>query len=156
MSPKNEAPAGERRRFQRLPVMEGAIEPITVAFGEEGAAATQPALLVNLSAGGMSLLLFTEPPRTKRLQMVLNLPGLKHIPIEGRIVRMHEKGRTYNLGIAFTKISKANQRRINLMAQDHMDCRIRIALRLPEVCVPKCRFHSLCDKAHKTAAARRR
>lgn len=146
----------ERRRHQRLPVVEGMVEPITIGFGgtqgkrsASGKDAQQPAILTNLSAGGLSLITFLEPPRARRLEMVLLLPGLNHVPVEGKVVRVHEKGQTFNVGIAFTKISKKHRERINAMAQDHMDCETRIALKLPEVCVSTCSFHALCAKPQK-------
>lgn len=171
----SEGPPRERRRFQRLPVVEGMVEPITVNFEEPGdeqeeaaagprrrgssarsgvgtaapAAKNQPALLTNLSAGGMSLILFLEPPKTRRLEMVLTLPGLNHIPLEGRIMRVQQRGQTYNIGIAFTRINGKHRGQINAMAQDHLDCETRIALRLPEACVPNCTFHGLCAKPQK-------
>lgn len=160
MSHKNEKPGPDRRRSLRLPVLEGMIEPITVKFdgakGEKkpepaasGADKNQPAILTNLSAGGMSLLMFLEPPHTKRLDMVLTIPGLNHLPIEGKVVRINQKGETYSVGIAFTKIDKKHQTRISAMAQDHIDCETRIGLKLPEVCVKTCSFHALCGKAQK-------
>lgn len=155
MNAKNARPAKERRRFQRFPVVEGMIEPITLNLGERAPAGgasgpnNQPAILTNLSAGGMSLIVFMEPPRAKRLDMVLSIPGLNHLSIEGKVVHVHEKGQTYKVGIAFTKISKKHQSRISGMAQDHIDCETRIALKLPEVCVKTCTFHALCAKPQK-------
>lgn len=164
MSAKNSkhAAAGgaERRKHARFAVVEGMVEPITINFDEPAAgrargvkgpptAKNQPAILTDLSAGGMSLILFLEPPRTRTLEMVLNLPGLTKIPIEGKVVRVNEKGQTFNVGIAFTKISKKHQAQINEMAQDHLDCETRVALRLPEACVSDCTFHTLCAKPQK-------
>lgn len=161
MSSKNGKGGAERRKHARFAVVEGMVEPITVNFdaqkkpagrGRKGQPPTQknqPAILTDLSAGGMSLILFLEPPKTKTLEMVLNLPGLVEIPIEGRIVRISERGQTYNVGIAFTKISKKHQAQIDEMAQDHLDCETRLSLKLPESCVPKCRFHALCAKPQK-------
>lgn len=158
MSSKNGDSGKERRRHARLPVVEGMVEPITVNFGGEepakapapaAAPRNQPAILTNLSAGGMSLILFLEPPHTRKLEMVLTLPGLNHVPIEGKVVRVHEKGQTFNVGIAFTKIAKKHQILISAMAQDHIDCETRIALKLPEACVKTCNFHALCAKPQK-------
>ena len=152
---KHDKVGTERRAHARLPVVEGMIEPITVQFGSgEGqsapaAAPGQPAILTNLSAGGMSLLMFLEPPHTKRLDMVLSIPGLERVPIAGRVVRVHQRGPTYNVGIAFTQISKKHQDQISQMALDHGDCETRISLKLPEVCVKSCTFHSLCAKTQK-------
>jgi len=159
MSTRSEQAAAERRKHPRFPVVEGLVEPITVNFDEEKPAPgehrpaagpkNQPALLVNLSAGGMSLILFMEPPRSKKFEMLLNLPGLERVPIEGRVVRVLEKGATFNVGIAFTKISRKHEDQINGMAQDHLDCETRIGLNLPEACVPNCRFRALCAKPQK-------
>ena len=158
MSSKNAT--SERRRFHRFPVVEGMIEPITVDFTgraetARGAAAAprhQPAILTNLSAGGMSLILFLEPPHTKKLDMVLNIPGLSQVPVEGKVVRVLEKGQTFNVGIMFTKISKKHETQISRMAQDHIDCETRIGLNLPDACVPGCSFASLCTKPQKMPA----
>jgi hypothetical protein len=156
MSSKNGA---EKRRYARLPIVEGMIEPITINFsheevekGKSAAPRNQPAILTNLSAGGMSLILFIEPPRTKKLEMVLHIPGLGEIPVEGKVVRVLEKGQTFNVGIMFTKIGKKQEAQILQMAQDHMDCETRIALKLPDACVPDCRFAALCAKPQKMPA----
>ncbi len=148
----------ERRQYARFAVVEGMVEPITINF--DGAAAAkaahaapspknQPGILTNLSAGGLSLILFMEPPKTKTLDMVLTIPGLSRVAIAGKVVRVSEKGQTYNVGIAFTKISKKHRGQIDAMAQDHLDCETRLSLKLPEACVPTCRFHALCAKPQK-------
>lgn len=146
--PKNVKLGGDRRQHSRFPVCEGMIEPITVKF-DATKSAGQPAILTNLSAGGMSLLMFLEPPTAKRLDMVLTLPGLSEVPVEGKVVRVNQKGETYSIGIAFTKIGKKHQSKISAMAQDHIDCEMRIALKLPEVCIATCNFNAMCGKAQK-------
>ena len=155
MTAKHQTPGSEKRRFPRFAVVEGMIEPITVDFSGEAEKGgkveprNQPAILTNLSAGGMSLILFLEPPRTKKLDMVLSIPGLNDVPVEGKVVRVLEKGQTFNVGIMFTKISKKHETAITNMAQDHIDCDMRIALKLPEACMAECRFAALCGKPQK-------
>jgi len=147
----------ERRRHHRFSLAEGLVEPITLRFSSNGGskasptpAKTQPAVLTDLSASGMSMIVFVEPPHAKTFEMDLNLPGMPHhIPIEARVVRVHSKGETFSVGIAFTRIEKKHQKLINDMASDHTDCETRIGLRLPEACVPDCRFHRLCRKPQK-------
>jgi hypothetical protein len=141
--------AEDRRQHTRFPVCEGMIEPITVKFEAMKSKGAQPAILTNLSAGGMSLLMFLEPPTAKRLDMVLTLPGLAEVPVEGKVVRVNQKGDTYNIGIAFTRIQKKHQSKISGMAQDHIDCEMRIGLKLPEVCVSSCSFNAMCGKTQK-------
>lgn len=157
----------ERRRHPRLPVVEGLVEPITLRYAPDASAdaarpsrggpspaargglPSQPAILTNLSAGGMSLITFVEPPHARTLAMDLSLPGLEHVKIEAKVVRVLSKGQTYNVGIQFTKISAKSQKQINDVASDHLDCETRIALALPEACVPHCSFHRLCQKPQK-------
>ncbi|MBI4679434.1 MAG: PilZ domain-containing protein [Elusimicrobia bacterium] len=154
----------ERRRHHRFSLVEGLIEPVTVRFdgsSREGCrcegrerpvrGVEQPAILTNLSAGGMSMVCFAEPPRARRLDMVLTLPGLKSVPIVGRVARMHQKGQTWNVGIAFTLLSPKHRNMINGMAQDNLDCETRISLNLPDSCAPKCAFHHLCVKPQKVS-----
>ena len=137
----------ERRQHRRFSVVEGMIEPITLQLGTDSK--SQPVIMTDLSAGGMSLLMFCEPPHAKTFEMVLSIPGLDKTPIEASIVRVHQKGETYSVGISFTKIGKKFQEFIGLMADDDADCETRVALRLPEACVPNCKFHTLCAKPVK-------
>ncbi|MFA6317877.1 MAG: PilZ domain-containing protein [Elusimicrobiota bacterium] len=148
----------DRRRHHRFSLVEGLVEPITVRFdgvaakGERPSrGAEQPAILTDLSAGGMSMVCFAEPPKAKKLDMVLSLPGLKSVPITGRVARLHQKGQTWNVGIAFTEISSKHKSVINKMANDNLDCETRISLSLPDACVPDCSFHHLCVKPQKIA-----
>ena len=137
----------ERRQHRRFSVVEGMIEPITLQLGTESK--SQPVIMTDLSAGGMSLLMFCEPPHNKNFEMILSIPGLDRTPIEASIVRVHQKGETYSVGISFTKIGKKFQEFIGAMADDDADCETRVALRLPEACVPNCKFHMLCAKPVK-------
>lgn len=140
----------ERRRHRRFSVVEGMIEPITLQFTKDDSAKTsQPVIMTDLSAGGMSLLMFIEPPHAKAFEMVLAIPGLDHSPIEAAVVRVHQKGETYSVGLNFLKIAKKAQDRIEAMADDNADCETRMSLRLPEACVPNCHFHTLCAKPIK-------
>jgi c-di-GMP-binding flagellar brake protein YcgR len=139
----------ERRQHRRFSVVEGMIEPINLELA--GKVKNQPAIMTDLSAGGLSLLMFCEPPHSNSFEMVLAIPGLDRLAIEAQIVRVHQKGETYSVGLTFTKIAKKAQDRIAAMADDNADCETRLALRLPDACVPDCRFHSLCAKVAKAS-----
>jgi hypothetical protein len=141
----------ERRKHRRFPIADGLIEPITVEFApEDGAAAMKvPAILTNLSAGGMSLITFAEPPRTKEVQLNIDLPSLKGCRITAKPVRIVSKGDVYTIGLSFVKISGKDRGHINKMANDFNDCETRISLGLPEACVPSCDCSELCTKPQK-------
>jgi hypothetical protein len=155
---KNGKHSNERRRHRRFTIVHDLVEPIVLRYAEpkggkgEGVPKhlrTQPAILTNLSAGGMQLLTFLAPPHTKVFKMTLTIPGLDHLPIEGKVVRVSKKGEIFNVGIQFTKIAQKYQNKINRMADDDADCQTRISLGLPEACVPVCGFHPMCSKTQK-------
>ena len=156
---KNGKHSNERRKHPRFAVIPDLVEPIVLRYapqkGEDGKQLvpkhlqTQPAILIDLSASGMSLVTFLAPPHAKSFKMMLTIPGLDHLPIEGKVVRVSKKGETFNVGIEFTKIAKKYCNAISRMAEDDKDCQMRIALHLPEACVRTCKFHYLCTKTQK-------
>ncbi|MCX7905909.1 MAG: PilZ domain-containing protein [Elusimicrobiales bacterium] len=139
----------ERRKYVRLPILHGILEPVEIQFDDKNQNKfSRPAILSDLSAGGMRIILFFEPPHAKELNMILNL-GKESIPIKGKIAWIKKKGEVYMIGISFTEISKENANKINSMANDYLDCDIRISLKLPDVCDEKCKAHILCNKPQK-------
>lgn len=161
---KNGKNSSERRKHLRFAVVNDLIEPIVLTYapdrddpkaksrGKGGIPKhlkTQPAILTSLSAGGMSLITFLAPPHAKTFKMTLTIPGLDHLPIEGKVVRVSEKGETFCVGIEFIKIAKKFEKKITKMAHDDVDCNTRVELSLPEACVPDCSFHLLCTKHQK-------
>ena len=142
----------ERRKHRRFSVVEGMVEPITLELeGSDSMMHKQPAIMTDLSAGGISLLMFIEPPHTKSFQMTLNIPGLEGVPIEAGIVRVHQKGETYSVGLAFRKIPREAQKSIEKMAEDSADCQTRTSLGLPDACGSDCPFHSLFSGKSKAS-----
>jgi hypothetical protein len=141
----------ERRKHVRLPILHGILEPVEIEFFAKGTNGIkpQPAILSDLSAGGMRLITFLEPPHSTNLNIVLSLNGLERIPITGKISWVKQKGEVFMTGISFITISKENQKKINNMAEDYSDCDTRIALKLPEVCVETCKANGLCNKPQK-------
>jgi len=152
MTKKEQKVFKERREHVRLPILHGILEPVDVNFYDKEDTAKgrpQPAILVDLSAGGMRLITFLEPPHSKELNMVLKLAGAKEMPIIGRISWVKEKGGVFMNGITFSSISNDDKKHISEMAEDYVDCDTRIALKLPEVCVGTCRANGLCNKPQK-------
>jgi len=152
MNKKDNKVFKERREHVRLPILHGILEPVELEFfakGPNGEHTPQPAILIDLSAGGMRLITFLEPPHSKELNMILKLADVKEMPITGKISWVKQKGGVFMSGIIFSDISHDDKKRISDMAEDYVDCDTRIALKLPEVCVETCRAHGLCNKPQK-------
>ncbi|MBP5287080.1 MAG: PilZ domain-containing protein [Elusimicrobiales bacterium] len=143
----------ERRAHVRLPMLNGILEPVEIEFFAEeadGKTVPQPAILADLSAGGMRLITFALPPKSKELNIVLQLAGMKNgFPVTGRIAWVKEKSGVYMTGIAFTQISDHDKKVINEMAEDFADCDTRFQLKLPDVCSETCKASGLCNKPQK-------
>jgi len=141
----------ERRAHPRFPIANGLMEPITLQFPKDGERPDRefPAILTNLSAGGMSLTTFSEPPHTREFEIMFQIGGFNRCSAVARILRIQGKGEVYTLGLSFIRISKKDRTCINKMAEDFNDCETRISLSLPEVCVSNCRCHCLCSKPQK-------
>ena len=108
MTKKDHKVFKERREHVRLPILHGILEPVELEFyakGPEGKHTPQPAILIDLSAGGMRLVTFLEPPHSKELNMILKLAGVKEMPITGKISWVKEKGGVFMNGITFSSIS---------------------------------------------------
>ena len=152
MTKKTSKVLKERRQHVRLPMLHGILEPVEIEFftkDSHGHPVPQPAILADLSAGGMRLITIMAPPHTKELNILLKLNGVKQMPVTGKISWVKDKGGVFMNGISFSDISHDDRKRINEMAEDYSDCDTRYALKLPEVCVETCRAHGLCNKPQK-------
>ena len=139
----------ERRKHRRFSVVEGMVEPITLELeGADSLMHKQPAIMTDLSAGGISLLMFVEPPHTKSFQMTLNIPGLEGVPIEAGIVAS-QKGETYSVGLTFRKISRG-AKSIEKMAETAPTARPEPA-RLPEPAAPTARLFAVHRRPSRRA-----
>lgn len=118
------------------------LQPVAPLFG-----ASATGRLVDLSAGGMALLLNEVLPKKVFLKMSMKLPdGTK---IESVVTVCHiapQKPHGFLHGIQFLNIDPETAARIDLLAQDSISCGTRIANNSPEVCVADCSLHGLCKK----------
>ncbi|MFH1368902.1 MAG: PilZ domain-containing protein [Elusimicrobiota bacterium] len=135
----------ERRRYKRSPVIHEMDETIQIGLGTDAI----PGLLVDLSAGGMSLLTYSALPLSTLINLSIDLPGLKTHHLMGKVVWTVPKGEMWRVGITFSKIDPADFRHINRLAFDFSDCETKLALGVSDVCFEKCSYLKLCHKPQK-------
>jgi len=138
----------ERRKHHRFPVIKDLAEPIDIFLMDEPAR-DLPAVLTNLSAGGMSLMVFAHVSGDTRLKLVLNLPGLEGIELHGHVTWTSSKGDTTMLGVAFNHIPHDTVKCINHMAEHYQDCELKLSFGLKDVCFRQCSYWPLCEKTVK-------
>jgi hypothetical protein len=137
----------ERRKHPRLPLHLSVAK--LVDFKCDGLDQPAPAILVDLSAGGLSMIAFALPQLTKNVTFKLDLPGLVNAQLHGRIVRAIKKGETYQVAVAFTEFQDEWARLVAKLVKAYYLCDDRLAQGDRRFCFKQCAFFSLCQKEEK-------
>jgi hypothetical protein len=138
----------DRRAHRRFPVIKDLAEPVELHLSE-GSVNDLPAVLTNLSAGGMSLVVFANVKGDTKLKMMLNLPGLEGMQLEGRVAWEQSKGDTTTVGVQFHHVAHETAKRITRMAEAFQDCDVKLSFGLKDVCFRECNYWPLCHKQVK-------
>ncbi|OGR90932.1 MAG: hypothetical protein A2992_04040 [Elusimicrobia bacterium RIFCSPLOWO2_01_FULL_59_12] len=137
----------ERRRHPRLPLHLSVAKLVDFKF--DGMDQPAPAVLVDLSAGGLSMICFTPPQVTQDLTFRMSLPGLVSAKLKGKIIRARRKGETYQVGIVFTEFQDKWAHLIGKLAKAHIACENRLQQGDRHFCFRECAFWPLCQKEEK-------
>jgi hypothetical protein len=139
----------ERRKHKRFPSMHNLSKPIELIFEPPATITHVPAVLINLSAGGMGLLTFVPIEANTIVNAKIDFKGLKIPSAQGRVMWALPKDESWRIGIKFTRINESDVHRINLMAEDYNDCEIKLSLGAKDVCFKKCHYWKLCDREER-------
>lgn len=142
----------ERRKHRRIPAVTVAKEAL-VESQEMKLKREIPAIIYNLSAGGMALITFLSLPLNAFINLNFDLDGLKLKDVEGKIVRVEGKEKTYLIVISFTKIRAEVKKRINMMADAFDLCETRRMMGEENICSAECSYHTLCAKPIKVSVS---
>ena len=137
----------ERRKHPRLPLHLSVAK--LVDFQCDGLDQPAPAILVDLSAGGLSMIAFALPHLTKNVTFKLELPGLVNAQLHGKIVRAHKKGETYQVAIAFTEFKEEWAGLVTKLFKAYYFCEDRLSQGDRRFCFKACAFFALCQKDEK-------
>ena len=148
MTPKKKKNA-ERRKHSRMPAIHNLVKPIELLFAPPAEVTTVPAVLMDLSAGGMSLLTFVPIETGTSVRAEIDFRGLRVNTAVGKVVWSAPKDESWRLGIRFSEISKPEAKKINNMAIDFTDCETKLAAGAGDVCFRGCRYWKLCEKEQK-------
>src|SRR5258708_8604220 len=137
----------ERRRHPRLPLHLSVAKLVDFKF--DGFDQSAPAVLVDLSAGGLAMICFALPAMAKDLTFRLTLPGLVNAKLKGKIIRARRKGETYQVAIEFTEFQDKWAHLISKLAKAYTACDERLAQGDRHFCFKECAFYPLCSKEEK-------
>jgi hypothetical protein len=139
----------DNRRHKRFPVVKDMAEPVDLFVLDGAHPQDLPAVLTNISSGGMSLVVFAHVNGATKLKMLLNVPGLEGLEVQGRVAWTHAKGDMTTVGVEFNHVSADAVRKINHMAEGYQDCELKLSFGVKDVCIKECSFWPLCAKPVK-------
>lgn len=139
----------EKRKSKRFPVLYHLIKPVLIRTQGSKAGRASPAIMANLSAGGMALLTFSSLPVGKNILISFDLKDLKIDNVKSRVVRVENKEGSYILGIQFLNLKKEIADAINKLADDFDSCETRILLGEKPVCRKGCSYFEHCQRIAK-------
>ena len=105
--------------------------------------------LIDLSAGGLSVLMGEFLPPQTFFSLCIVLPDHTRIDTTIKIIHALPRGKNYLHGIEFLTLPTEMGERIERMSSDFMNCENRIQAHEAEVCHTDCAFFNMCDKKQK-------
>ena len=122
------------------------LTPLPPLFGENASGC-----LIDLSAGGMGIIIPDLIPKNVFLRMSMTLPDgfiLESAVKVRRIVKQGE-GHDYLHGVEFLSPSPEMIERIELMARDVLACNDRTKQQMKEICVASCALGQMCKRPQR-------
>jgi hypothetical protein len=105
--------------------------------------------LIDLSAGGMAILINEMIPQETMLNLKITFPDHSMVDSIVKVRRVAEKGRSHLHGIEFLTLGAEMAEKIQKMSTDYINCESRIQQGLKEVCHTDCAFFTMCAKKEK-------
>lgn len=134
----------ERRRHPRLPLHLSVAK--LIEFRCEGQEQSIPAVLVDLSVGGLAMVAFAPPRLTQKITFRLELPGLVNAQLHGHVVRATHKGDTYQIAVAFDEFQQQWEHMIGKLYRALKDCEARWTQGDRQHCPKECAYHTVFPK----------
>lgn len=134
-----------RRRHPRMPILKDIAKEVYISTDT----GFFPGIIMNLSSGGMMLMLYCDLAVNTEVCLVFDFPGFETSQIFGKIVRLVKRAVIWETAIQFTRISEHDENLLNKLAEDYVDCENKITLGAVDVCTKNCSYYGLCDKRFK-------
>lgn len=139
----------ERRKYKRFSAtaflsMPVTLNPLPPFFGS-----AVKGKMIDLSAGGLSLLIHEIIPQDSILNLSLTFPDHSKLNTIVCVRHVIPKGRLFMHGIEFLDPPMNMTERITKMSTDYIDCDTRIQTKAAEICKTNCAFFTMCTKEQR-------
>ncbi|MCD6311020.1 MAG: PilZ domain-containing protein [Elusimicrobia bacterium] len=135
----------ERRIHLRFPTL-SVIK--TVEIHSADGKTNVPAIMCDVSAGGLAMITFMPLPKDSDIVLDLNMPDINLNKVAAKIVRVEEKNGTFLVALEFNALSSVVKKKINNMALDWKKCEERLSVGEKTECL-NCSYYNLCNKEVK-------
>ena len=141
----------ERRKHHRFSATAFLNRPLTVTPLPPFIGKPAKGKLIDLSAGGLAMLINQIIPQGTRLKLTINFPDHTILEADTEVKHMIPRDRHYLHGLEFLSIGSAMVERIAKMSADYIDCEQRIHANSLNACVgAECAFFTMCTKQERT------
>ena len=135
-----------RRKYSRLPIIKNVAKEMFISTDK----GFFRGLIINLSSGGLLLLMYADLPVGTQVCLLFDYPPLETDSIFGEVIRSTKtKALVREIAIKFTTISNIDAKKINKLAIDYNDCEKKIILGVLDVCSKECSYYNFCEKKLK-------
>ncbi|MCS7150967.1 MAG: PilZ domain-containing protein [Endomicrobia bacterium] len=110
-------PGPKRRKYKRLNVYHLGV-PIQIKYNNDDILI--PGILLNLSSGGLGILVFKKIDVGTRVNIKISLHNLFTNNIKAKVVWIKEHENTYSMGLEFIKITKRDREQIKEFVEKHL------------------------------------
>lgn len=105
--------------------------------------------IIDLSSGGLALLMDELIPQGTRLALDIHFPDRSNVETTIQVIYALPKGRRFLHGMEFLSLPRIMADKIQNMSTDYIDCENRIRNAAEEICRTNCRFFSMCTKPQR-------
>ena len=140
----------EKRTHERFPAL-SIIK--TVEINRGAGKESIPAIMYNISEGGMAIITFLPLPSEREIILNLNFSGIDLHEVHAKIIRTEEKKGTYLIALKFLKIPAKTKKIIKKMASDWKACEDESGSHNKIDC-SNCSYYQICTKSIKKRYAR--
>ncbi|MCG3205483.1 MAG: hypothetical protein KCHDKBKB_02204 [Elusimicrobia bacterium] len=140
----------ERRKYKRFSATAFLNRPVTLTPVPPFFGKPIKGKLIDLSAGGLSMLIHQIIPQGTHLQLTLVFPDQTRLECETQVKHMLPRDRNYLHGFEFLNIDPSWVTRINDMSSHFIDCERRIQSADINPCIgSQCAFFNMCNKQER-------
>lgn len=105
--------------------------------------------LIDLSAGGMAILINEVIPMGTKLDLKVRFPDHSYLESIILVKRVVPRSRKFLIGIEFLTVPGFMEKKIEKMSADYIDCESRINEGSTEICRVDCAFFTMCKKKER-------